>query len=211
MSPRRARAVAGRVDEDPATALREHLLDTADGLLAERQVSAITTRDIATGAGVSEGVLYNYFADKQDLLLAALLRRHDRIVARFEAELPEAGFATVEENLTTFARASLDLQSDLLPLMVGLITEPALLHRFVDEMHRQPLGAGGTMQRVAEYLVAEQRLGHVPADIDPQPVNTLLMGATTLLAFTNLVSGDREQVVEALPSIVRALVRGIAP
>jgi AcrR family transcriptional regulator len=210
MSPRRARAVAGRVDEEPATALREHLLDTADGLLAERQVSAITTRDIATGASVSEGVLYNYFADKQDLLLTALLRRHDRIVARFEAELPEAGSASVEENLTALARASLDLQSDLLPLMIGLITEPALLHRFVDEMHREPLGAGLTMQRVAEYLVAEQRLGHVPADVDPHPVNTLLMGATTLLAFTNLVSGGREKVSEELPSIVRALVRGIA-
>ncbi len=95
MSPRRARAVSG-LDGDPATALREHLIDVAERLLSERQVSAITTRDIARTAGVSDGVLYNYFADKNDLLLTALVRRYGRIVARFEADLPQPGTATVE-------------------------------------------------------------------------------------------------------------------
>lgn len=64
MSPRRAKATLGRVGTDPATALREHLVDTAERLLAEKQVGAITTREIARAAGVSDGVLYNYFADK---------------------------------------------------------------------------------------------------------------------------------------------------
>ncbi len=53
--------------------LRELLIDAADRLLADRQVSAITTRDIARAAGLSDGVLYNYFANKNDLVVVALL------------------------------------------------------------------------------------------------------------------------------------------
>jgi AcrR family transcriptional regulator len=213
MSPRRARAVAGRVGEDPASALREHLLDTAERLLGERQVSAITTRDIAVAAQVSEGVLYNYFSDKHDLLLAAMLRRYDGLMARFVACLPQAGMATVEENLQSLAAAALQLQSGVLPLMTGLITEPSLLQRFIGEMHERPLGPERTMQWVGDYIDAERRLGRVGADVEPGPFNTLLMGATSLLAFTGMLSvGDTpQQVTGELASIVRALIRGLAP
>ena len=81
----------GRVGDDPATALRELLVDSAEKLLAERQVSSITTRDIARAAGVSDGVLYNYFANKNDLLVAALMRRYAGLVSGFDADLPAPG------------------------------------------------------------------------------------------------------------------------
>lgn len=54
--------------------LRELLIDPAEKLPAERQVSTITTGDIARTAGVSGGVLYTYLADKNELLGAALVR-----------------------------------------------------------------------------------------------------------------------------------------
>src|SRR5690349_17179224 len=98
MSPRRANATRGRVTDDPATALREHLIDTAEQLLTQRHVGAITTREIARSAAVSDGVLYNYFADKHELLLAALVRRYTQVLSRFEADLPQAGTGTVEAN-----------------------------------------------------------------------------------------------------------------
>src|SRR5512140_2747206 len=56
MSPRRAKAVVDRVGDDPATALRELLIDAVDRLLAQGSITAITTRDIARAAGVSDGV-----------------------------------------------------------------------------------------------------------------------------------------------------------
>ncbi len=208
MSPRRARAVSG-LDGDPATALREHLIDVADRLLSERQVSAITTRDIARTAGVSDGVLYNYFADKNDLLLTALVRRYGRIVARFEADLPQPGTATVEENLGAHARAMLDLQADALPIAAGLITEPALLRQFIDAIHREPLGPQRILHHVAGYIAGEQRLGRLPA-VDVEAATTLLFGATIMLAFTNLMGGaSREDLARQLPAVVGTLVRGL--
>jgi AcrR family transcriptional regulator len=211
MSPRRARAVSGRVDVDPATALREHLVESAEKLLAERQISAITTRDIALSAGVSDGVLYNYFGDKNELLVAALLRRYQGVVERFDASLPDAGTATVEENLHAFARAQLEMQSAVLPILTGLISESTLRGRFMDEMHGLPLGPQHTMQRLIDYVQAEQRLGRLSEAIDPSAVNTLLMGATALLALTGLLlpADARQQVSEELPSIVATLMRGL--
>ena len=81
MSPRQAKGVKGRVGDDPATALRNHLIDVAERLLAERPVSSITTRDIARAGEVSDGVLYNYFASKNDLLVDSPRAPFRRIVA----------------------------------------------------------------------------------------------------------------------------------
>ncbi len=140
MSPRRAKVIrdqAGKND-DPGEALREHLVATAERLLEERQITEITTRDIAREAEVSDGVLYNYFASKNDLLVTALVRRFARDVQRFLERLPEPGTATVAKNLEVFARAMFDLNAGALPIVAGLIADPPLLHKF---LYRDPPAA----------------------------------------------------------------------
>jgi AcrR family transcriptional regulator len=203
--------VRGRVGDDPATALRELLVDSAEKLLAERQVSSITTRDIARAAGVSDGVLYNYFANKNDLLVAALVRRYAGLVSGFDADLPVPGSATVEENLVGYARAVLDLVAQTLPIAAGLMTEPALLQRFIDEIHTQPFGPQRLHQPIADYLTAEQRLGRL-GEVDVEAVITLIMGPALMMGFTELVAGTpRETLAAGLPAVVRTLVTGLRP
>lgn len=210
MSPRRARAVRGRVGDDPATALREHLIETAGKLLAERQVSTITTRDIARAAGLSDGVLYNYFADKHELLVAALVRRYaTEVVTRFDTGLPQPGSATVEENLLVYARAALDLVAETLPIAAGLMSEQALLHRFIDEIHRQPFGPQRMRQPIADYLTGEQRLGRL-GRFDVESAITLVMGPAIMLGFTELITGaGRAELAGQLPGIIRTLLSGM--
>ena len=69
MSPRRASALRGGDAQD----LRGYLIATAARLIGERGTGALTVRDIAREAQVADGVLYNYFEDKEDLLANALL------------------------------------------------------------------------------------------------------------------------------------------
>jgi len=212
MSPRRAKAVRGRVGDDPATALREHLIDSAEKLLAERQVSAITTRDIARTAGVSDGVLYNYFADKHELLVAALVRRYAAVVAGFDRDLPSPGTATVEENLAIFGLAALEVVAQTLPTAAGLLSEPALLHRFIDEIHRQPFGPQRMRQPIVDYLAGEQQLGRLAPEIDVEAVVTLIMGPAFMLGFGEHIGGaPREFTAARIPAIIRTLVRGLSP
>lgn len=213
MSPRRAKAVTGRVGEDPATALREHLIDTAEQLLAQRQVATITTRELARSAGVSDGVLYNYFADKHDLLLAALLRRYRRLADRFAAGLPAPGTGTVADNLHAYARASLAFQADLLPIGGGLISDPTLLHRFMAAIHTDVHGPQQNQTRLSAYLRAEQQLGRLPAHVDPDAAATLLTGACLNLAITSLFlpEGARPDPAAGLSAAVRTLLHGLQP
>jgi len=201
--------VRGRVGDDPATALREHLIATAEKLLGERQVAAITTRDISRSAGVSDGVLYNYFATKHELLVAALVRRYAGSVTRFDADLPAPGTGTVEENLIVYAQAAVDLVTETLPTAAGLMSEPALLHRFIEEIHRQPFGPHRLRQPIADYLAAEQRLGRLGA-FDIEAAMSLIMGPAIMLGFAAHVSGaSLDELANQIPGIVRTLLTGI--
>ncbi|MFB9238642.1 TetR/AcrR family transcriptional regulator [Plantactinospora siamensis] len=211
MSPRRARATRGRAGDDPAVALRQQLVDTAERLLAERQVGAITTREIARAAGVSDGVLYNYFADKYDLLVAALLRRYAGELATFERDLPAPGTGEVRANLVSYAEAVHKLIADTLPVVTGLMSEPTLLHRFMVEIHREPMGHHRLIGPLADYLTGERRLGRL-GDFPLDATVTMIIGSAMMLGFAEVVGGvARGELARGVPDIIDTLLAGIAP
>ena len=211
MSPRRAKVFRGSTDPDPVTQLREHLIDAGERLLTERgQVGSITTRDITRAAGVSDGVLYNYFADKNDLLVTSLVRRFSRIVGQFDTDLPEPGTGTVEDNLTTLALAILRLHGAGLPLLVGLLGEPDLLRRFLDQIHRSPTGPQVIPHRLIEYLAAEQALGRISSTAF-DAATTLIAGGAAMLALSSVIlERPLEELAAQLPGMMRLLVHGLA-
>jgi AcrR family transcriptional regulator len=211
MSPRRAKAVSGRAGDDPAAALREHLIDVTEGLLAGTPIATITTRDIARAAGVSDGVLYNYFEDKTALILAALVRRYKRLARRFYAALPEPGTNTVERNLEAYAGGFLDLLDDSLPTLAGLLSEPLLLHRLLEQIHLDELGPQNLVARLDGYLAEEKRLGRL-GDVDVSPVGTLLMGAALVLVLSAQFgpAGNEADVAAQLRAGVATILRGLA-
>ncbi|WP_305093424.1 TetR/AcrR family transcriptional regulator [Prescottella sp. R16] len=55
-----------------AEARRRRTLDAAAALLDEGGYSALTIRSVAQRAGTSTGLIYQYFADKQDIFMALL-------------------------------------------------------------------------------------------------------------------------------------------
>lgn len=58
-------------------AAAEHLLESAEAVIARAGYDAVTMGQIAREAGCAPGTLYLYFEDKQELL-AALIERHGR-------------------------------------------------------------------------------------------------------------------------------------
>jgi AcrR family transcriptional regulator len=205
--------LAGRVGDDPAATLREHLIDTAEHLLAELPVSAITTREIARRAGVSDGVLYNYFEDKSELIVAALVRRYDRLAERLDGRLPPAGAGSVEDNLASYTAAWLDLLIEALPTVAGLLTEPMLLHRLFDAVHRQPNGPQHLQQRVVEYISEEQRLGRIAPEVDAASAATLIVGSTIVPAIESHLAplADPPTLRAGVHRTVGALMLGLRP
>ena len=58
-------------------ARREQIVEAATRVFAEKGFRRATTREVAREAGVSEGTIYNYFEDKDDLLMAILHRLNE--------------------------------------------------------------------------------------------------------------------------------------
>jgi AcrR family transcriptional regulator len=202
-------------DGDPAAQLRERLVDTAAALVAEGQVSAITTRQIARAAGVSDGVLYNYFADKNELLVAALVRHFEIVASRSQGELPTAGSRSVEENLVTYGEALYDVIGDTFPMFAGLMGDHALLGRVMAEIHRPGQGILPFLNRIGEYLVEEQRLGRI-GDVDIEAAMALFTGACATLTMgahfglhAGAEQGSGSDAREQLGRVVQVLMRGI--
>jgi AcrR family transcriptional regulator len=61
---------------------RQELVAATWQVMARTGIIGVTTREIAREAGVSTGVLAHYFADKEELLAAALRLSHQQVYAR---------------------------------------------------------------------------------------------------------------------------------
>lgn len=79
------------VPAKPASAKREHLVATALELFTEGGYRAVGIDTVLARAGVAKMTLYNHFASKEDLIVAALERRTEQSVAGVEKLLAAAG------------------------------------------------------------------------------------------------------------------------
>jgi AcrR family transcriptional regulator len=82
----------------------EQILDRAAQLVVSQGVDALTTRDIAAAADVPVASLYQYFSDKEDVLLALAARDMEEMddqVATDLAELAELAELTVHDVVRT--------------------------------------------------------------------------------------------------------------
>jgi AcrR family transcriptional regulator len=140
VSPRKPAALRGT--DSPG--LPEHLIATAAALIGERGSARLAVRDIARAAQVADGVLYNYFEDKDDLLAHALLA-HVASVMSARPPLPPAGTGTVAGNLEMFIASGLATLAQVVPAFAGLLTQPGVLARFHAMVGGDPaFGAGET-------------------------------------------------------------------
>lgn len=75
------RAQLGSSSDPRAERVRNSLLKAGMGLMRERPVAGISVADLVRAAGVSRPAFYKHFADRDDLLVTALKREMDAVVA----------------------------------------------------------------------------------------------------------------------------------
>ncbi len=81
---------------------RAQLLDAAAELAAGRDLATLSVEEIAAHAGVSEGLLYHYFPTKQALLVAAVRRAADAMLAALDAVPPGPPSAALAAGLSAY-------------------------------------------------------------------------------------------------------------
>ena len=146
-----------------ATARRTQILDAATRVFASKGFNHATIRDVAQDAGVADGTIYNYFANKTDLLFGLLDRLND--TERRPASLAQATEAPFGDYFRDYFRAYLrervealwsnaDLFRAVLP---ELLANPALRARYYDEViaPTMALGEGAFRELVANGTVRD--------------------------------------------------------
>ena len=189
-----------KVSEGATQQLRDRIVEAAWHVMRERGLAATRTSAIAEAAGCAEGSIYRYFDDKPQLLLAAI-RSHLPETAGTEAGVLElAGTRTVRDNLLGIAQAACELYRDLVPLTTALLADATLVERRGEAFGGHDFRPSHTAAAVAAYLTAEQRLGRVRHDADPE------------LAARLLVNGCvGESLIDGLFEPDRPRGRGLAP
>ena len=205
-----ARDGVGRARRAGVPEVRDRLLGAAARLVAERQSSAITARDIAREAGLSDGALYNHFTDKHELVLEALVGQFEGLVAAFEERVAAIRSTSAERELEALAAATLELHRASLPMLANVVSEPALFHRFMIAIHRPPLG-GHVFSSPFEAHVRRHRGAAYSGAADPRAAADVLVGTVLLLGLVEVLGGRPGTDTERrLRAAVRTVVRGLA-
>src|SRR5262245_50338822 len=87
---------AGAAKTTARSAAEEALLDAAERLLVDVGYAGVTTRKLAEEAGVNHGLVHYYFGSNENLLVRALQRFTERLIAR-QRELYAADVPFVEK------------------------------------------------------------------------------------------------------------------
>ncbi|MFF2231629.1 TetR/AcrR family transcriptional regulator [Streptomyces anulatus] len=185
---------------------RERILDAAAEIMRARGVVYATTKEIAQATGVSEPTLYKYFGDKERLLLAVLEER----VPGLSRVSVCPGEGDVEENLAELAHAVLDFYQRSIPMLGALLADPQRMAAHRVAMSRHGGGPEKAVAGLSAYLRAEQGLGRIAEDADPDVAAALLIGACFQEAFLRYYAQGAE--ADAAPrsraeALARAVVR----
>jgi AcrR family transcriptional regulator len=182
------------MDNNPSSSRRERriayrrtlILEAAARLFAEKGFHRTTTRDIAEAADVSEGTLYNYFENKDELLMGIIA--HLASTQNLEVDYEGVLSGDAREFLRSVLRARREaieqsgymLQSVLSEILVN----PELRQRYYQELMLPAL------RSLEDHLRRRQEAGQVQVG-NPALAARLLVGLMQGL-FLLEVLGDPE-------------------
>jgi AcrR family transcriptional regulator len=193
---------------------RERIVEAAERVMREKGLARTTTKEIARAAGYSEGTLYKHFESKEDLFLAMLAERFPSFVALVE-ELPaRVGRGTVRGTLEEVANNALAYYGEIIPMAASIFSEPRLLARHRERLRKRGAGPRMINEELTAYLEAEQRLGRVREDADPEAAAAMLLGACYQRAFFRSYLGEdapTEGELDFVEGIVQTLMRSLSP
>lgn len=181
---------------------RQDLIEAAGWVVEETSAKSVSVRAVAARAGVAAGLLYKYFSGLDDLLVALVVDRFDVLAEEGRALHRLAGTGTVAENLTSFGHHLAAGPS--LQLARLMASQPHLAARARDALGTPHAPGQEQLERaVADYLLAEQRLGRIAPQADVDGAGLLLVSGWHRLIFTNpddaiVVATQTERLVHTL-------------
>jgi AcrR family transcriptional regulator len=199
-SPAQAAQIAAR---------RKQILEAAVKVFAAKGAHRATIREIARAAELADGTIYNYFENKNALLLGILDRLNE--TEQRESHFAQAGAVGLDQFLELYLKQRLDrLTEDGLDVLRVLFSE-LLVNAELRETYYQEV-----MKPTTEVGEASFRQWHAqgaPAFPEPAMATRVLAGAVIGLIIMRLLGDEYLQahwndLPDALAAVMR---RGIMP
>jgi AcrR family transcriptional regulator len=172
---------------------RERILAAAREVMRGKGLVRATTKEIARAAGLSEGTLYNHFANKEELFLCTLNELPSGFVSLIRGLQERAGTEAVQSVLEQIARSALDFYGEAIPMGASFFADPELLARHRELLQQRGAGPQRANEAVAAYLRTEQGIGRVRGDADPDAVAYMLLGALYQYIYWRQFLGQQRQ------------------
>lgn len=188
---------------------REQILDAALSMFSAKGFAGASIRDIARQAGVTEGLIYHYFENKEQLMHACWKERTWR--AHLERILANAEGMAVSDVLHA-------LVSDFLQTLYE--NAPAIRMCTAETQHNPEMAAfflqkiEDNQRLIVDFLHARQAAGEIRAGVDVDTASGLLMGCahSLFLLYNHLDQDAWNLLVERfVRSGVEVIMQGIAP
>jgi AcrR family transcriptional regulator len=189
-------------------ARRTQILDAATRVFASKGFNRATIRDVAQAAGVADGTIYNYFANKTDLLFGLLDRLND--TERRPASLALAAEASFADYFRAYVHervealwSNADLFRAVLP---ELLANPELRARYFDEVIAPTMALG---EGAFQALAAEGRMRGLDAALTTRALAGSLLGLMVLqLLGDETLAARWQEIPDALADL---LLSGLLP
>lgn len=186
---------------------RRVILDAAVRVFARRGYHGSRVGDIAEEAGIAHGLLYHYFASKEEVLATVFRENWGRLLGAFHQV--EASGEPALEQLRRVAKILLRSwrdDPDLVRVMVREVARSPHLQQQVGEIRE----GFRVIQRIVERGQAE---GTFRPDLEPRLVSWIFYGALEELltgwVLGQLPDGD-EEVARAERTIIDVVCDGLA-
>jgi TetR/AcrR family fatty acid metabolism transcriptional regulator len=186
---------------------RTRILDAAIRVFAEHGYHGARVGDIAEDAGVAHGLLYHYFASKDDVLRTIFVENWGALIARFRAVEESAEPAPAKlEGIAKILLRTWRNDPALVTVMVREVARGPQLQDRVDEVRE----AFAIVQRVIE---GGQAAGAFRTDVDARLASWIFYGGLEEV-LTGWVLGQlpdsEDDVARAERTAIDVALRGLA-
>lgn len=191
---------------------REQIIDAAMRVFAQKGFSKATNRDVAREAGITTGLIYYYFENKEALLKAVLEERSPlQVTTQITPEMlqhpPEVFWPVLIQRVLVVVE---DEQ------FVGILR--VMLPEVLHNPEVTPL-ITGFIQRMLDFMRGYLRIqiakGTVRADINLEVVAQMLIGAVLTFVVRRQFARDPQALAyphaELTQMIVATILQGIQP
>jgi TetR/AcrR family fatty acid metabolism transcriptional regulator len=185
---------------------RKRILDAAVRVFAEHGYHGARVGDIAKDAGVAHGLLYHYFASKDEVLRTIFVENWGELIARFRAvEAADEPAAAKLEGIAKILLRTWRNDPALVTVMVREVARSQLLQEQVEDVRE----AFTILQRVIEE---GQSTGAFRRDIDARLASWVVYGGLEEI-LTGWVLGQlpdgEDAVTRAERTAVEIALRGL--